>query len=235
MKLMLLFWCFLASPSKNFAMCLCNISSTPRWMFIGLEFFGIYICSCKILFLDILSLLVHLKEQGESNYKCNRCCYFDVFLHLPVRILHICCGMKIKKKNGGWLWICWKTLHVFGCPNWTIIFQLYSHGRISAFFGYPNKKEDDLQLYIYGMISSLSRCSNWKKMAQHGLKYELQIFKTHYRYWGVQALEFIQSGAFIVDVQAHKIVQSKNGKHERKPHKMFPNVNNWGPYFEPLK
>jgi hypothetical protein len=68
-------------------------------MFVGLEFFGVYIYSCKILFPEILSLLVHLKQQGESNYKCNRCCYFDVFLHLPVRILHICFGVQIKKKK----------------------------------------------------------------------------------------------------------------------------------------
>jgi hypothetical protein len=49
-------------------------------------------------FQDILSLFVHLKKQRESNYKSNCCCYFDVFLHLPVRILHICWGVQMKKK-----------------------------------------------------------------------------------------------------------------------------------------
>jgi hypothetical protein len=67
-------------------------------MFVGLEFFGVYIYGCKIFFPEILSLFVHLKKQGESNYKSNRCCYFDVFLHLPVRILHICWGVQMKKK-----------------------------------------------------------------------------------------------------------------------------------------
>ena len=60
-------------------MCVCNFSSTPRWMFVGLEFFGVYIYSCKIIFPYILCLLLHLKQQGESNYKCNQCCYFDFF------------------------------------------------------------------------------------------------------------------------------------------------------------
>ena len=72
-------------------------------------------------------------------------------------------------------------------------------------------------------------------MAQHGLKHELQIFRTRYRDWEVWALEFIQAGAFIVDVQAHKIVQSRNLKHEEKPHTKYPTMNNSGRSFEPSK
>jgi hypothetical protein len=45
-------------------------------------------------------------------------------------------------------------------------------------------------------------------------------------------LEFIQTGAFIVDVQVHKIVQYKNGKHEDKPHTKYPILNNSGASFE---
>jgi hypothetical protein len=67
------------------------------------------------------------------------------------------------------------------------------------------------------------------------LKHELEIFSTPYKDWGVWALEFIQAGVFIVDVQAHKIVQSKNGKHEDKPHTKYPYVNKSGPSFEPSK
>ena len=48
-------------------------------------------------------------------------------------------------------------------------------------------------------------------------------------------MEFIQAGVFIVDVQAHKIVQSINGKHEDKPHTKYPTVNKSGPSFEPSK
>jgi hypothetical protein len=72
-----------------------------------------------------------------------------------------------------------------------------------------------------------------KKRAQHGLKHELDIFRTPHRDWGV--LEFIHAGAFVVDVQAHKIVQSKNGKHEDKPHKNYTTVNKSGPSFKPSK
>jgi hypothetical protein len=66
-------------------------------MFVGLEFFGVYIYGCEIFFPEILSLFVHLKKR-DSNYKSNHCCYFDIFLHLPVRILHICWGVQMKKK-----------------------------------------------------------------------------------------------------------------------------------------
>jgi hypothetical protein len=76
---------------RKYLMCVCNFSSTPRWMFVVLEF----------LFPYILCRLVHLKQQGESNYKCNRCCYFDVFLHLLLKILHICFGVQIEKKQNG--------------------------------------------------------------------------------------------------------------------------------------
>ena len=64
------------------------------------------------------------------------------------------------------------------------------------------------------------------------MKHELEIFKTPYRDWGVRALEFIQARAFIDDVQGNKIVQSKNGKHEEKPHTKYPTVNKLGPSFE---
>jgi hypothetical protein len=74
-----------------------------------------------------------------------------------------------------------------------------------------------------------------KKRTQHGLKHEFVIFKTRYRDWGVRALEFIQAGAVVGDVHMHKIVQSINGKHEHKPHKKYPTINNSGPSFEPSK
>ena len=67
------------------------------------------------------------------------------------------------------------------------------------------------------------------------MKNELEIFRTRYRDWGVWALEFIQAGAVIGDVKEHKIVQSRNGKHESKPHKKYPTMNNSGPSFEPSK
>jgi len=96
-------------------------------------------------------------------------------------------------------------------------------------------KKKMLQLYSYGMISAFYRFPNWKKRAQRGLKHELEIFKTRYRDWGVQALEFIEEHAFIVDVQVHKIIQSTNGKHEDNPHTKYPTMNKSGPSFEPSK
>jgi hypothetical protein len=36
-----------------------------------------------------------------------------------------------------------------------------------------------------------------KKRTQHGLKHELEIFRSCYRDWGVQALEFIQAGEVV--------------------------------------
>jgi len=67
-------------------------------MFVILDFFGFYIYGYKILFLYIMSFFVHLKKQGESNYKSNHCYYFHVYFHLPVRILHICWGVQMKNK-----------------------------------------------------------------------------------------------------------------------------------------
>jgi hypothetical protein len=57
-----------------------------------------------------------------------------------------------------------------------------------------------------------------KKRTQHGLKHQLDIFRSHYR-----------------KLHAHKIVWSRNGKHDNKPHKKYPTVNNSGPSFEPSK
>ena len=67
------------------------------------------------------------------------------------------------------------------------------------------------------------------------MKHEFVIFKTHYRDWGVRALEFIQAGAVVGDVHVHNIVQSINGKHEHKLHKKYTTINNLGPSFEPSK
>jgi len=72
----------------------------------------------------------------ESNCKCNRCCYFDVFLHLPVMIFHICFSVQIKEKKNmvGGCWFYGGSCTFFGCPSLTIVFQLFSHVRISAIF-----------------------------------------------------------------------------------------------------
>jgi hypothetical protein len=38
-----------------------------------------------------------------------------------------------------------------------------------------------------------------------------------------------------IEQEAHNIVQSRNGKHDEKPHTKYPTVNKSGPSFEPSK
>lgn len=72
-------------------------------------------------------------------------------------------------------------------------------------------------------------CKN--RVAQHGLKHELEIFRTPNKDWGVRTLEFIQAGAFIAEYTGDVIVDYSPNNSMNKfifPISSISMEGNWG-------